>query len=85
MPVSTFIEEADEELEGISLLALPAAPFPLFRFSLHLASDDMPNLEIPRSEADTHADLELPWIQDFLSTACKPDGLDEVALHKFLK
>ena len=78
---SAFIED----LEDMPLLSLTAFPFPFLSFSLHSVTGNVTCMDVPHSEADACANLELPHIQDFLSTTCKPNGMDEAALKKFLK
>ena len=85
-PVGAFIEEVvDEGQDALSPLLLPAFPFPFLNFALQAAPGGMVDGELPRSEADARADLELLSIRDFLSTTRRPSDLDEAALKKFLK
>ena len=64
MPVKTLGEGiADEELGNGSSPPLLAFSFPFFSFSLCSAANSMAGIDIPRSEADAQADLELPRIQ----------------------
>ena len=83
MPASAFVAVAEEEPDD--RLPLSTFPFLFINFSLHSATNNLTHVDIPCSETDAHADLELPWIWEFLSMACKPDGLDDVTLKKFLK
>ena len=86
MPVKTLGEVmADEELGNASSPLLLAFSFPFFSFSLCSVTNGMAHVDIPHSEADAQADLDLPQIQSFLNTTCKPDNLDEAALKNFLK
>ena len=58
---------------------------PFLCFSLQSDPDTIINLDVPRSEADTHVDLKLPFIQEFLTMTCKLDDMDEAALKRFLR
>ena len=58
---------------------------PFLCFSLKSDPNTIVNLDIPHSKADTHVDLELPFIQEFLMTTCKLDDKDEAALKRFLR
>ena len=85
-PKNAFFEDAaGERIKNGSSLTLLTSPFPFLCFSLSSAIVNTDGIDIPRLEADARADLELPRIQDFLTTACKPDGLDDTALRKFLR
>ena len=58
---------------------------PFLCFSLQSDPDTVINLDVPRSEADTCADLKLPFIQEFLTMTCKLDDMDEATLKRFLR
>ena len=77
--------ESAIDKEDIPLLPLPAPPFLFLSFSLNSVPGDATCVDIPRSEVDVRADMELPSIWEFLNTAHKPVGLDDTALKKFLK
>ena len=53
-------ESAIDDQEDIPLLLLPAPPFPFLSFSLNSVPGDATCVDIPRSEVNVCADLELP-------------------------
>ena len=61
MPVKILGEGmADEELGDMSSPPLLAFSSPFFSFSLCSATNSMAGVDIPHSEVDAQADLELP-------------------------
>ena len=79
------LESSIDDQDDMPLLLLPSPPFLFLSFYLNSVPGDATCVDIPCSEANAHADIELPYIQEFLNTTCKPDGLDDTVLKKFLK